>query len=98
MKKDKYKEEKSFQLNYLTEHQVRDLINNSMNAVMGNIERIMKENQITQSELADAMRSEQQHVSYMLKNKGKGITYNVVVRMAAALKVNISELAKLNHT
>jgi len=94
MKKDKIKEEKSFQLTYLTEQQVRDLINNEMPKVMGNIQKIMIENKITQSELATAIRSEQQHISYMLRNKGKGITYNVIMRMATALRVNISELAK----
>ena len=94
MKKEKKPEENNYQLKYLTEQQVRDLINNSIDTVMTNIEKIMKENKITQSELADAMRSEQQHVSYMLRNKGKGITYNVLMRMASALNVNISELAK----
>ena len=94
MKKEKIKEENIYQLKYLTRDDVRELLKNNMNIIVGNIEKIMKEKNITQEELSGAMRSEQQHISYILRKKGKGITINVIGRIAEALNTSISDLAK----
>lgn len=90
----KKEEKNTYQLKYLTRDDVRSLISNQMDTILGNVARIMKENNITQEALATAMRSEQSHLSYMFKNKGSGITINVIGRMAAALNVSIGDLAK----
>ena len=94
MKKEKRLEENIYQLKYLTRDDVRDLLKKDMDTLMNNIERIMKEKNITQEALATAMRSEQSHLSYMLKNRGKGITVQVIGRIASALNTSITELSK----
>jgi plasmid maintenance system antidote protein VapI len=94
MIKEKNQEENNYQLRHLTRDDVRDLLKTNMDVIVGNIEKIMKEKNITQENLATAMRSEQQHVSYILRKRGKGITINVIGRIASALNTSISELAK----
>lgn len=94
MEKQKKSEENNYQLNYLTREDIRGLLKKNMDTIILNIEKKMSQENISQNELATAMQSEQQHVSYILRKKGKGITINVMGRIAAALNTTISELTK----
>lgn len=94
MGKEVKTEKSNYQLNYLTREDIRNLLKKDIDTILNNIQRIMKEKVISQDSLATAMGSEQQHISYMLRKRGSGITIPVIGRIAAALNTTISELAK----
>lgn len=94
MKKLKPPVENNYQLRFLTKNDIRELLRKDIDTIVDNIQKIMKENSISQEKLADAMMTSQQHLSYMLKKRGAGITIKVMGRFAAALNTSISELSK----
>lgn len=86
--------EQKFQIVEVKREEIRSLLQTNMELIISNINRIMKEKDISQDDLAFGMCSEQQHVSYILRNKGKGITINVLGRIAKAMDVKPYELLK----
>lgn len=86
--------ENTFQLTYITRNTIRDLLKNKKDRIFDNIERIMEANNISQEQLADAICSEQQHISKILRKRSDGITINVMIRIAHALNTPIADLAK----
>jgi len=96
MKKEEKKDENTFQPKYLTRDEVRELLKKNMDVIVSNIKKEMTEKKITQEILATAIRSEQQHVSYILRH-GKGITINVLGRIAEALNVKLIDLVTISE-
>lgn len=91
MKKEK--SENEFRLKHLTRDDVRELLKNNIDIIAVNIRKQMIAKNITQESLAIAVRSEQSHISNILSKHKKGITINVLGRIAAALDVSIADLS-----
>ena len=91
MKKENSKEEIS-QVITVTNDEAKRLLKSNMDIIQGNISRIMNEKKINQSELANAIESEPNHINYILRKKNKGITIKVLGRIAKALNVQLKEL------
>ena len=69
------------------------LLRRNMCLFIDNVITKMNEKKLSQSELAYIIRSERQHLNYILKS-GNGITINVAGRIADALETNLCELFK----
>jgi len=82
-----------YQVKEITKAEASKLLKENMEIIIKNIERLLKEKNMNQSELAYAIGSDRQHVNFILRN-GKGITVNVAGRIAKALDVKLYELIK----
>jgi transcriptional regulator with XRE-family HTH domain len=63
-----------------------------METLIENIKRLMKEQQITQQQLADMMKTEQSAISVMLSGKNKDIYYSTLFKLAKIFGVKVKEL------
>jgi transcriptional regulator with XRE-family HTH domain len=63
-----------------------------METLIKNIKRLMKEQQITQQQLADMMQTEQSAISVMLSGKNKDIYYSTLFKLAKIFGVKVKEL------
>ena len=82
-----------YQVKEITKAEASKLLKENMEIITMNIERLLKEKNMNQSELAYAIGSDRQHVNFILRN-GKGITVNVAGRIAKALDIKLYELIK----
>jgi len=82
-----------YQVKEITKAEASKLLKENMEIIIKNIERLLKEKNMNQSELAYAIGSDRQHVNFILRN-GKGITVNVAGRIAKALDIKLYELIK----
>jgi len=87
-------EEIKFQIIEVRREEIRPLLKNNMETIVGNIVRLMHEKAISQEDLAFGICSEQQHISKILTMKNRGLTINVLGRIAKAMDVKIHELLK----
>lgn len=85
--------EPKFEVIVTKREEIRPLLKKNMELIINNIIRIKKEKNISHEDLAAGMCSHTQHVSYILRS-GKGITINVLGRMARAMDVKPYELLK----
>lgn len=83
-----------FQIIEVRREEIRPILQNNMDVIIGNILRIMSEKQISQEDLAYGICSEQSHVSKILTMRNRGLTINVLGRIAKALDVKLIELVK----
>lgn len=93
MKKQTVEEANSFQPTQLNHNDIRKMLKESMDVLVLNIQKIMKERNMSQRDLAFAILSDQQHISYIFRKK-KGITYNVICRISKALDIPVYQLVK----
>ena len=83
----------SLEIKELTKNEIGYQLKIHMDIIVGNIDRIMGEKNITQENLAYGIKSTQSHLNYIMRKK-KGITINVLGRIAKILDVKIHELLK----
>lgn len=92
-----------YELKYLTRNDLSKILKENTEIIVRNINKIMRDNRVSQDELATAIHSEQCHISYILRERpdncvtfapNKGLTINVLGRIAAALHTSIPDLAK----
>lgn len=79
--------------NSVARKKAKELLKKNMDVIVGNIYKRMDEKKMTQKDLAYEIESEPPHVNYILRKK-KGITINVLGRIAIALDTTISDLAR----
>lgn len=77
----------------LKRDEVSKYLKNNMDIIVNNIISMMVKKNITQERLADAINSDQGHLNYILKSR-KGITVNVLSRIAYAFDVPLYEMVK----
>jgi len=82
------------EINEIDREKSRKILKSDMDKIITNINKKMQEKKLSQNDLAFAIRSNQPHVNYMLRQRGNGITIRVLSRIAIALNTSISELAK----
>ena len=63
-----------------------------MKTLIENIKRLMKEQGITQQQLADMMQTDQSVISLMLSGKNKDIYYSTLFKLAKIFDVKVKEL------
>ena len=63
-----------------------------MKTLIENIKRLMKEQGITQQQLADMMQTDQSVISLMLSGKNKDIYYSTLFKLAKIFGVKVKEL------
>lgn len=85
--------QEKFEVKNIKKEEIRVLLKENMEVIVGNIIRIKKEKNISHEALAFGIRSHTTHVSYILRS-GKGITVNVLGRIAKAMDVSLVELVK----
>jgi antitoxin component HigA of HigAB toxin-antitoxin module len=86
--------EVKFQIIEVRREEIRPILKSNMELIISNINRIMKEKGVFQEDLAYGICSEQSHVSKILSNRNRGLTINVLGRIAKALDVKMHELLK----
>ena len=63
-----------------------------MKTLIENIKRLMKEQEITQQQLADMMQTDQSVISLMLSGKNEDIYYSTLFKLAKIFGVKVKEL------
>ena len=63
-----------------------------METLIKNIKRLMKEQGITQQQLADMMQTDQSVISLMLSGKNEDIYYSTLFKLAKIFGVKVKEL------
>jgi transcriptional regulator with XRE-family HTH domain len=63
-----------------------------MKTLIENIKRLMKEQGITQQQLADMMQTDQSVISLMLSGKNEDIYYSTLFKLAKIFGVKVKEL------
>lgn len=89
----KKENEITFQLKYLRRNDIRELLKTSSDIIAINIIKQMAAKNVTQKSLAIAIHSDRSHLNRILSRHKKGITINVLSRIAFALDVSIADLA-----
>lgn len=90
----KYKDkEDKVEIKEIQPAKLRELIKTQTEKIVGNIDRIMGDKNITQDVLSDGMLTSQSHLNRMMRQK-KGFTIKFLVRCSYSLDVKLTELVK----